>query len=50
MYDIYQVLHDELENPEYKKIFGQMANEEKAHYAMVQSLKGLFVAKKEERS
>ena len=43
MYETYQNLYDQLENPEYKKIFGQMANEEKAHDAMVENLKDLFV-------
>ena len=42
MYETYQDLHDQLKNPEYKKIFGQMANEEKTHMALVQSLKDLF--------
>jgi len=43
MYEIYQNLYEQLENPEYKKIFGQMVNEEKAHDAMIENLKDLFV-------
>jgi len=43
MYEIYQNLYDQLKNPEYKKIFGQMANEEKAHDTMIENLKDLFV-------
>ena len=42
MRDIYQDLHDQLENPEYKAIFAQMVNEEKAHDAMVENLKHFF--------
>ena len=43
MRDTYQNLHDQLENPEYKKIFAQMVNEEKAHYALIEKLKGSFL-------
>ena len=43
MRDTYQNLHDQLENPEYKAIFGRMVNEEMAHDAMVENLKNLFV-------
>lgn len=43
MRDTYQNLHDQLENPEYKKIFARMVNEEKAHGGMVEALKKLFV-------
>ena len=42
MHDIYQRLHHEIEHPVYKKMFGQLANEEKDHMALVQSLKDLF--------
>ena len=43
MRDTYQNLHDQLENPEYKKIFARMVNEEKAHYALIENLKGAFL-------
>jgi len=43
MYEIYQNLYDQLENPEYKKLFNRLAKEEKDHMALVQSLKDLFV-------
>ena len=43
MCHIYQNLYDQLKNSEYKKIFGQMVNEEKTHDAMIENLKDLFV-------
>jgi len=42
MHKIYQHLSKEIEHPEYKKLFNQLAKEEKAHEALVQSLKDLF--------
>ncbi len=42
MRDIYQDLHDQLGNPEYKAIFARMVKEEKAHDGMVENLKHLF--------
>jgi rubrerythrin len=46
MYETYQNLYEQLENPEYKKIFGQMANEEREHDNLLESLKDLFATKK----
>ncbi|MBW2708367.1 MAG: hypothetical protein JRD04_03635 [Deltaproteobacteria bacterium] len=43
MHEIYQHLSNEIEHPEYKKLFNQLAKEEKKHESMVQSLKDLFV-------
>jgi len=43
MQKIYQDLYDQLSHPEYRKIFGQLANDEKAHDGMIQYLKDLFV-------
>ncbi len=43
MRDTYQNLHDQITHPEYKEIFGRMANEEKAHAAIVENLKHLLV-------
>ena len=43
MQKIYQDLHDELSHPEYRKIFGQLANDEKAHDGLIQNLKDLFI-------
>lgn len=42
MNETYLRLHNEIEHPVYKKMFGQLANEEKDHMALVQSLKDLF--------
>jgi len=42
MHKIYQYISSEIEHPEYKKIFNQLAKEEKDHEALVQSLKDLF--------
>jgi rubrerythrin len=43
MYETYRHLHDQLTHPEYKRIFGQMAKEEKAHNNLIEDLKGLWV-------
>ena len=42
MHKIYQHLANEIEHPEYKKLFNQLAKEEKDHEALVQSLRDLF--------
>ncbi len=42
MLKIYQPLSNEIEHPEYKKLFNQLVKEEKKHEALVQSLKDLF--------
>lgn len=42
MHKSYQHLSNEIEHPEYKKLFNQLAKEEKDHEALVQSLKDLF--------
>lgn len=42
MKEIYQRLHNEIEHPVYKKMFGQLADEEKDHMALVKKLKELF--------
>ena len=42
MHKTYQHLSNEIEHPEYKKLFNQLAKEEKGHEALVQSLKDLF--------
>jgi len=36
-------MHDQLSHPEYRKIFGQLAKDEKAHDGLIQRLKDLFV-------
>jgi rubrerythrin len=43
MYETYHYLHDQLSHPEYKKIFGQLARDEKAHDMLIQDLKDLLV-------
>ena len=43
MHKNYQHLSNEIAHPEYKKLFNQLAKEEKDHEALVQSLKDLFV-------
>jgi rubrerythrin len=43
MYEIYHYLHDQLTHPEYKKIFGLLAHDEKAHDKLIEDLKGLWV-------
>ena len=42
MHKTYQHLSNEIEHPEYKKLFNQLAKEEADHMALVQSLKDLF--------
>jgi len=42
MHKTYQHLLNEIQHPEYKKLFGELAKEEKDHMAQVQSLKDLF--------
>jgi rubrerythrin len=42
MHRTYQKLSDELEHPEYKKLFGQLAKEEADHMGLVMKLKDLF--------
>ena len=42
MHKTYQHLSNEIEHPEDKKLFNQLAKEERDHEAMVQSLKDLF--------
>jgi len=42
MYRVYQDLHDQLSHPDYRKIFGQLANDEQVHDAMIQGLKNLL--------
>ena len=43
MHKTYQHLSNEIEHPEYKKLFNQLVREEEGHIALVQSLKDLFV-------
>ena len=43
MHKAYQHLSNEIEHPEYKKLFNQLVREEEGHIALVQSLKDLFV-------
>jgi len=43
MHKSYQHLSNEIEHPEYKKLFNQLVREEEGHIALVQSLKDLFV-------
>jgi len=42
MHKAYQHLSNEIEHPEYKKLFNQLAKDETDHMALVQSLKDLF--------
>jgi len=42
MYKTYQHLSTEIEHPAYKKLFNQLAKEEKDHLVVVQSLKDLY--------
>jgi len=43
MHKTYQHLSNEIEHPEYKKLFNQLAKEEADHMALVKKLKDLFV-------
>jgi len=42
MHQNYQHLFDEIEHPEYKKLFGKLAREEVDHMVLVKKLKDLF--------
>ena len=43
MHEVYQNLHDQLSHPEYKRIFGRLAQEEKTHGMVIQGLKRLIM-------